>query len=123
MLFYESIFADLDYAIANLPPTTGDWGRATKPIAEAFMARMCLTRGRDQDALTYAKKVIDNYSFSLVADYNNLWTMENNRNAEVIWAVPYSSNFGLNDRRDDILYPTGSTRGGHKRSFAVYDEI
>ena len=111
--FYESIFADLDFAMTNLPLNTNDWGRATKPIAEAFMARMCLTRGRDQDALTYAKKVIDNYGFSLVPDYNNLWSMENNRNPEVIWAVTYSTNFGLNDRRDDILYPSGSTRGGN----------
>lgn len=111
--FYESIFADLDFAIANLPQSSGDWGRATKPAAEAFMARMCLTRGRNQEAFDYAKKVIDNYGFALVADYKDLWSMENNRNTEVVWAVTYSSNFGLNDRRDDILYPTGSTRGGN----------
>lgn len=111
--FYESIFSDLSYAIENLPNTTGDWGRAVKPAAEAMMARVCLTRGRNAEALEYAKKVIDNYNYALVAKYADLWKMENNRNSEVVWAVTYSNNFSLNDRRDDILYPGGSTRGGH----------
>src|SRR5688500_314674 len=34
--FYKQIFADLEIAVKDLPNTSSDYGRATKPVAKAF---------------------------------------------------------------------------------------
>lgn len=123
--FYEQIFADLKDAIAALPNTTSDYGRATKPAAEAFMARMCLTRGMNTEAATYAKNVINNYGFALQASYADLWKMSNLQNKEIVYAVNYSSNLLLNDRTDPVNYPTGDGNGsnnGHLFFVMKYDD-
>jgi hypothetical protein len=124
--FYNQIFEDLDFAINNLPVTTSDIGRVTKPAAEAFLARMYLTRGMDQEASDMADKVINDYSFDLVENYDDLWEMDNLRNDEVIWAINYSEDLALNDQQDDILFPEGHSRGGHNghlHFIMTYDQV
>jgi hypothetical protein len=93
---YQQMFEDAQFAVNNLPNTTPDYGRATKPVAEALLAKLHLTRGNNQEASNYAISVIKNYSFSLLPKYADLWTMGNEKNAEVVWAVNYSSNLVLN---------------------------
>ncbi|WP_234568036.1 RagB/SusD family nutrient uptake outer membrane protein [Rhodohalobacter sp. 614A] len=124
--FYDQIFSDLDFAVANLPTTTSDIGRVTKPAAEAFLARMYLTRDMNQQAFEMADRVINDYGFGLVENYDDLWEMDNLQNEEVIWAVNYSSDLNLNDQQDDILFPEGHGRGGHNghlHFFMVYDQV
>ncbi|UYQ94878.1 RagB/SusD family nutrient uptake outer membrane protein [Chitinophaga horti] len=124
--FYAHIFADLEFAAANLPPTTTEYGRATKPVAEAFLARMNLTRGRNQQAFDLASKVIKDYGFQLQPKYADLWSMTNIQNKEVIWAVNYFKNLAFNDRTDAVLYPTGHPRGahnGHLMFIMKYDDL
>ena len=111
--FYKQIFADLDYAVANLPTTTTQYGRITKGGAEAFLARMHLTRGNWQQALTSATNVINNYNYRLMANYADLWKMANVKNTEVVWAVNYSTTLALNDRVNTVLFPGGHPRGAH----------
>jgi hypothetical protein len=111
--FYKYILSDLDYAVANLPAATADYGRATRPAAEAFLARICLTRGMYQRAADLSAKVIADYGYSLLPDYAALWKMDNLRNKEVVWAVDYFKNLSFNDRSDGTLYPNGHPRGGH----------
>lgn len=90
--FYAQIFSDLDYAIAHLPQSTTVDGRITKPIAEAFLARMYLTQGKNQEAKDMAAKVIQNYNYSLLPKYADLWDMKNQKNTEVIWSFPFQFN-------------------------------
>lgn len=124
--FYEQIFEDLNFAVANLPTTTAQWGRATKPAAEAFLARMHLTRGNNQQALDLAKKVISSYGYSLLTKYSDLWAMANatngSANKEVIWAANYTNNLTYNDLSTTvtnsdgtttIINPDGHPRGGN----------
>ncbi|HET8655399.1 MAG TPA: RagB/SusD family nutrient uptake outer membrane protein, partial [Longimicrobiaceae bacterium] len=121
---YDTIFADLDYAVAHLSPTTDDYGRITKYGAEAFEARMYLTRGENQKALDAAKDVIDNGGYHLLDDYADLWRMDNLQNPEVIWAINYSTTKDLNDQRTDF-YPGGHKRGGndsHLFYLSIYDK-
>jgi hypothetical protein len=98
--FYNLIFSDLDIAIANLNGvTTPQGGRVTKPAAEAFKARMLLTRGMNEEASLLAKKVINDYNFQLFDDYTALWNINNSEgatNSEVIFYVNYSANNILN---------------------------
>ena len=93
--FYNVIFQDLEFAIGNLPETTDEYGRITKPIAEAFMARMLLTRDRDAEAAEMAKQVINNYNYRLLENYVGLWDINNIVNDEVIFAVQYSEDLAL----------------------------
>ncbi|MVT08606.1 RagB/SusD family nutrient uptake outer membrane protein [Chitinophaga tropicalis] len=111
--FYAQIFRDLEVAVTNLPATTGDYGRVTKPAAQAFLARICLTRGLNQRAAVLADSVINNYSFALESNYARLWSMDNLQNKEVVWAVNYMKNLVFDDRTNATLYPTGHSRGAH----------
>ncbi|HYD51798.1 MAG TPA: RagB/SusD family nutrient uptake outer membrane protein [Gemmatimonadaceae bacterium] len=110
---YQAIIEDLTFAVANLPTTQPDYGRITKGGAEAFLARVALTRGNNQEALTRATNVITGYAYRLLPNYADLWRMDNLKNAEVVWAVNYSTNTALNDRTNTVLFPNGHPRGGH----------
>jgi hypothetical protein len=111
--FYQLIFEDLAIAVANLPATTTEYGRVTKPAAEAFLARMYLTRGKNSEASALAQKVIASYGFSLVSNYNDLWNMTKLKNSEVIWSVNYTSNLLLSDLVNTVTNPDGHPRGGN----------
>lgn len=124
--FYAQILRDLDVAVKNLPVTTADYGRATRPIAMAFQARVCLTRGMNAEAAALADSVIRNYGFKLADKYADLWRMDNLQNKEVIWAVNYMKNLVYNDRTDATLYPNGHSRGannGHLMFTMKYDDL
>jgi hypothetical protein len=111
--FYNQIFEDLNFAVNNLPSTTADYGRATKPVAQAFLARMHLTRGNNTEASDLAKKVINDYTFALVPRYSDLWLMSNLKNREVIWAVNYTVDLTASDLFNATSNPLGHPRGGH----------
>lgn len=124
--FYAQIFRDLDFAVNNLPVTQPQYGRATKPAAQAFLARMYLTRGRNQEALDMATTVINDYSFQLVPNYADLWKMSNLKNKEVIYAVNYNEDLALNDLSNSNLNPYGHSRGsnsGHLLFLMKYDNL
>lgn len=123
--FYNQIFTDLQFAVANLPKTTTDYGRATVPVAKAFLARMYLTRGLNAQAAALSEDVIKNYGYVLQPKYVDLWNMGNLKNKEVIWVVDYSTNLANNDIVT-ATYPYGHTRGsnsGHLLWIMVYDQV
>ena len=124
--FYDQIFADLQFAIANLPVSApAQWGRVWQPVAKAFLARMYLTRGKNNEAIGLANDVIKNYGLLLVPKYADLWNMGNLKNKEVIWSVDYSTNLSLNDLAT-TAYPNGHPRGsnsGHLLFLMVYDQV
>jgi starch-binding outer membrane protein, SusD/RagB family len=124
--FYDQIFADLQFAIANLPASApSQWGRVWQPVAKAFLARMYLTRGKNNEAISLANDVIKNYGFILLPKYGDLWNMSNLKSKEVIWSVDYSANLSLNDISTSA-YPNGHPRGsnsGHLLFLMVYDQV
>ncbi|WP_209332504.1 RagB/SusD family nutrient uptake outer membrane protein [Lunatimonas salinarum] len=91
-IYQEGIIPDLQFAIDNLPATTGDYGRVTKPAAEALMARVQLTLGNWAEAQQRAENVINQYNFQLVKPYGELWDIDKQENSEVIWAVQFTNN-------------------------------
>lgn len=123
--FYDQIFTDLEFAVANLPTTTSDYGRVTVPAAKAFLARMYLFRGMNKEANAVAGDVIRNYDFSLLPNFADLWDMNNLKNNEVIWAVDYSTDLTNNDRSISS-YSLGHNRGSnnlHLFFLMVYDQV
>ena len=112
--FNKQIIDDLLFSVANLPATTSEYGRVTKPAAQAFLARMYLTQKKYAEARDMALAVINGgYGFTLLPNYADLWKMSNLKNKEVIYAVNYSVNLSVNDLLDPILNPLGHSRGSN----------
>lgn len=124
--FYNQIFNDLEFAIENLPESSNDYGRAIKPVAEAFMARMHLTRGNYAEAAALGKKVINSYNYSLATDYADLWNINNVRNPEIVWAVNFTADLILNRELEspsgDILLRDGGNNS-HLFFLMTYDQL
>lgn len=123
--FYALIFEDLKFAVANLPATQAQYGRATKGAAQAFLARMYLTRGMNKEALDMAQAVISSNTYKLEANYADLWKMTNLKNKEVIYAIDYSTNLAINDLANSTSNPYGHGRGsnnGHLLFLMKYDD-
>lgn len=124
--FYEQIFEDLQFAIDNLPQSSDEYGRVIKPSAEAFMARMHLTRGNNAEASALAKRVINNYSYSLVDNYADLWDINNIRNPEIVWHVNFTADLILNRELEspdgDILLRDGGNNN-HLFFLMTYDQL
>ncbi len=93
---YAQIFKDVQFAIDNLDETNTNYGRVNRAVAEAFMARICLTRGKYAEAIARAKNVIEDYGFALADNYADLWGVANERNSEVVWAIMQHSTPKLN---------------------------
>jgi len=113
---YTQILTDLTDAEAVLPPSSPDYGRATKGAAQFLLSKVYLTRGWNYNnslggnagdfdkALEYADKIISAYP--LVNGYKNLFPLHSEnpltetspsqdaKNSEVVFAVQYS---------DDVL--------------------
>ena len=124
--FYDQIFEDLEFAVNNLPPSSEDYGRANKAAAEAFLARMYLTRGEDALASQHARNVISDYGFSLVDNYADLWDIDNVRNPEIVWLVNFTADLVLNleleSPEDDILLRDGGNNS-HLFFLMTYDQL
>lgn len=124
---YQVIEEDLRAAIANLPDTQTDYGRATKPAAEHLLARVLLTRAssdaaQDSDyaeAATLAELVINNYNFRLLDDFASVFEQgSGERNEEVIWAVQYTRNAITNGVNADA---DGTGNAAHRYFLMEYD--
>ena len=118
-VYEEAIIPDLSFAIDNLSetPYNDQWGRATKPAAQFLLAKVLLTRsyqsyaepGDLTTAETLMSSVIEDYGFSLVEDFSNLWDINNEPNIrnEVIFAIQNSR--ALTDATTDDLGHWGHT--------------
>lgn len=97
-IYAQAIVPDLEFAIANLPDSQDEYGRATKPAAEFLLGKALLTRsytpyadgGDAARAETLFSSVIDNYGFELLDDYAKLWDINNQENSEVVFVIPNS---------------------------------
>lgn len=123
---------DLEYAAQWLPKTDVP-GRVTRYSAKGMLARMyitaaCYARGGKFSgrwtttaeeyytlAKNAAKEVIDESSYELMADYEELFRVQNNNHSESLFSlqfVPGESAYGVGNRNQDWLaYTTDLTDG------------
>ncbi len=111
--FYDLILSDLRTAVDKLPTTQPQYGKVTKGAAQAFLARMCLARGLNQEALTLAQAVMANTAYRLEPNYADLWKMSNLKTREAIYVVDYSVNLAINDLVNATFNPYGHGRGSN----------
>jgi len=108
---YEQIVADLESAIASLPPTQEQYGRVTAGAAQHLLAKVLLTRGYKeygsstdfQDAASLASTVINAGTYRLLDTFEEVFEQGNEKNDEVIFSVQYS----------DVLVLNGSGSNAH----------
>lgn len=100
-LVYKVLIDDLDFAVAHLPLSTSQPGRATLPAAKHLLARVYLTRAATPaaessdyaKAAVLAKQVIETPGGpALLDDFGDIYRIGNEVNKEVIFSVQYSSN-------------------------------
>lgn len=98
-IYSQAIIPDLDAAIADLPVTQNDYGRATKPAAQFLKGLVLLTKsylafgdkaGDAAAAEALFTSVINDYDFQLLADFADLWDINNEENSEVVFTVQNS---------------------------------
>ncbi|MEA5461473.1 RagB/SusD family nutrient uptake outer membrane protein [Arcicella sp. LKC2W] len=86
---YAQIIKDLVYAESNLPlkPYNNQYGRATKGVAQAYLAKTYAQMGDYANSLVYANKVISSNTYSLVSDFGKLWSNKNKNTTESIFEI------------------------------------
>jgi len=97
-IYAQAIVPDLEFAIANLPAEAEQYGRATKAAAEFLLGKVLLRRSYTAYAAaddatraeTLFSNVINNYGFSLLPDYGDLWDINNQENSEIVWNLTIS---------------------------------
>ncbi len=103
---YEFVMRDFEYAAKYLPATASQKGRLTKYAAYGMLSRVYLAYSglsnnpnsgtRNTQYLEYAKKAaevaIESKVYSLMANYADIFTIENNNNQESMFALQWVPN-------------------------------
>ena len=86
---YAQIVKDLTEAAAALPSgnSGADVGRVTSGAADALLGKVYLTQKKYSEALTALNKVT---GYSLLTDFNSVFSISTEMNNEIIFAVRYS---------------------------------
>ncbi|KFC57668.1 hypothetical protein FEM08_35520 [Flavobacterium gilvum] len=86
---YAQIEKDLNEAAAVLPASysSSDLGRVTSGAANALLGKVYLTEKKYNEALTALNKVT---GYSLLSDFNSVFSTTNEMNNEIIFAVRYN---------------------------------
>lgn len=84
-------------------------GRATSWAAKGLLAKVYLTLGRKTDAIPLLQDVITNSGYSLQAVYANVFSISNEMNSEILFAVRYKAGgIGLGSHFGNTFAPIGS---------------
>lgn len=112
---YKLIIADLQAAESKLPQlrygaqNTNDLGRATTWAAKGLLAKVYLTLGRKAEALTLLDDVIVNSGYGLESTYSNVFSINNEMNKEILFAVRFKAGgLGLGNFMANYFAPLNS---------------
>lgn len=122
---YSQVIQDLQAAATDLPAnyTGADIGRTTSGAAKALLGKVYLTRNKYPEAAAILTEVINSGAYSLLADYNSVFSTTNEMNNEIIFAVRYMrGGLGLGSGFGGAMIPansgtdilkTGATNGSY----------
>jgi hypothetical protein len=98
---YAAIIKDLSEAVTDLEAKaqSSDYGRATKPHAQALLAKVYLAKGYSSEkapddftkAADLLKEVSTKYGYKLLDDFSAVFDENNQNHSEVVFAVQYTS--------------------------------
>ena len=98
---YAQIEEDLGAAISVLPTAQTVKGKVTRGAARSLLGKAFLYQGKWSQAATTLDAVINSGSYSLISDYEDLFTAVNEGNSETVFDVEYS---GLEGGSYDCLW-------------------
>ena len=112
---YKLIVADLTIAATSMNNlkfnqiATTDGGRMNRWAAKGLLAKVNLTLGKKAEAITLLQDVITNSGYALQTTYANIFSITNEMNSEILFAVRYKSGgFGLGSHFGNTFAPLGS---------------
>ncbi|MDB5203416.1 MAG: RagB/SusD family nutrient uptake outer membrane protein [Ferruginibacter sp.] len=112
---YKLIQADLTNAAAFMAPLkyaqipAADQGRATSWAAKGLLAKVLLTQNKKSEAAVLLQDVIANSGYGLQSSYANVFSIANEMNSEILFAVRYKSGgLGLGGHFANTFAPLGS---------------
>jgi hypothetical protein len=127
---WTKIGDDFRFAVANLPASQSETGRATKPAAQAYLAKTLLYQAYNQDdnnavtTIDAAKltevnalcdAVISSGKYALHADYATNFLTAGDNGVESVFAIQFSRNDGTpagrTDRGNALNYPMNPDYG------------
>jgi hypothetical protein len=102
---YASIVADMSYAAEKLPVNPRLPGCAFRATAVHYLAKVYLTKGDDQLALTTAEKLLNaadpytenSYGVALLPTYSEVIRPTNERNNEVLFTCEHTETYAYNE--------------------------
>ncbi|WP_416445880.1 RagB/SusD family nutrient uptake outer membrane protein [Leeuwenhoekiella sp. A16] len=132
---YEFAIRDMEFAAKYLPEQAAQSGRVTKYSAYGMLSRLYLSYAglsddpnsgtRDQALLDLAKKaadkVISEGPYTLMADYAELFKVDNNNNSESMFALQWVPNgdYGVNNPHQ-AFFALGSEITGDDAAYGYY---
>ena len=97
---WPMIETDLKFAVANLPETQTEVGRATKYAAKAVLARVYLFQKKYAEAKVQLDDIINSGKFSLMPNYDDNYKISTRNNKESIFEIQYVVNDGTPDSQN-----------------------
>jgi hypothetical protein len=88
--FEGEIEKDFSEAAQVLNPIASQKGRATKGAALALLGKVYLYQNKFSEAASTFDEVINSGSYSLIPNYNDLFSVANENNSETIFDVQYT---------------------------------
>jgi starch-binding outer membrane protein, SusD/RagB family len=99
----------LTFAQQNLAANQNDLGRATSWAAKGLLAKFYLTTNRKTEAITLLNEVKNNSGYGLVSSYANVFSVTNEMNAEILFAIRFKAGgFGTGNLLPNQFAPLGS---------------
>ncbi len=102
---YQAIISDLTFAEDNLPLTPRLPGCAVKAAAIHYLAKVYLTHGDNQEALTEAEKLLNpddpysanSYEVALQETYSDVIRPGNEENSEIMFTCQHTETYTFNE--------------------------
>ena len=113
--FVKLIENDLKSAAAVLPETyaANDWGRFTKGAAYAILVKLYMQEKRWQDAEAVCREIMK-LGYALQPSYSSVFSVENAKNNEIIWAIPCLAEGGEGNMWMTHIAPPGYPLNNNK---------
>ena len=111
---YKLIEADLLNAIANASisqyaANANDLGHVNVWAARALLAKVYLTRNRPSEASALLQNIISNGGFSLQSTYSSVFSVNNEMNSEILFAIRFKGGgLGMGNPLSNLFAPTNS---------------
>ena len=126
--YVDQIVNDLNDAINDLEADAIEFGRFNKGIALTILMKLYLHEKNWEGVVSTSEQIMGLGKYSLESDYASIWSIDNEQNDEIIWAIPRTSNlesFGQPFRARTLTseYDLTEEEGwdGDKVRFEFYD--